>query len=113
MTPDAATVYKCLSDPTRLRILNLLSNGPLCVCELQALLGETQVKISKHLLYLKRYGLVICEQRANWRYYNLSNDSSNLLEANLQLLRRSRDSNPQLANDLKRFKEERTASSCK
>lgn len=51
-------IYECLCDQARLRILNALSGGPLCVCHLQEILGERQVKISKHLGYLKRHGIV-------------------------------------------------------
>ena len=41
-------IYQCLCDETRLRILNLLHEGELCVCHIQDILGEPQVKISKH-----------------------------------------------------------------
>lgn len=47
------SLYECLCDMTRLRIVNLLQRGPLCVCHLQDILDEPQVKISKHLSYLK------------------------------------------------------------
>jgi DNA-binding transcriptional ArsR family regulator len=50
------SIYECLCDATRLRLLNLLLQGPLCVCHLQAVLGESQVKISKHLSYLRARG---------------------------------------------------------
>jgi ArsR family transcriptional regulator len=58
-------IYECLCDRTRLRILNLLLQGPLCVCHFQEILREPQVKISKHLGYLKRNGLVQAERCAN------------------------------------------------
>ena len=49
---ELVPIYQCLCDRTRLRILNLLDSGPLCVCHFQTLLKEGQVKISKHLAYL-------------------------------------------------------------
>jgi ArsR family transcriptional regulator len=55
---DLVQIYECLCDQTRLRILHLLSQTPLCVCHFQEILEEPQVKISKHLAYLRNRGLV-------------------------------------------------------
>jgi DNA-binding transcriptional ArsR family regulator len=60
---DLVTIYECLCDQTRLRILNLLCQGPLCVCHIQEILNEPQVKVSKHLGYLKAHGMVECPSR--------------------------------------------------
>ncbi len=64
-------IYQCLCDETRLRLLNLLLRGPLCVCHFQTVLGEPQVKISKHLGYLRTRGLVTATRRGNWMVYAL------------------------------------------
>ncbi len=64
-------IYQCLCDETRLRLLNLLLQGPLCVCHLHGVLGESQVKISKHLGYLKARGLVTAKREGNWMIYAL------------------------------------------
>jgi DNA-binding transcriptional ArsR family regulator len=61
---DLVQIYQCFCDRTRLRILNLLCKTPLCVCHFQELLHEPQVKISKHLGYLKSRGLV--EANRDW-----------------------------------------------
>jgi ArsR family transcriptional regulator len=54
-----ATLYKALSEPARLRILGLLiHHGELCVCDVEAALGATQSKASRHLRYLAAAGLV-------------------------------------------------------
>jgi len=79
-------IYECLCDQTRLRILNLLGAGPLCVCHLQEILGEPQVKVSKHLGYLKRHGLVCATREGNWVVYALPADPSHELKANLACL---------------------------
>lgn len=79
-------IYSCLCDLTRLRILNLLAAGPLCVCHFQELLGEPQVKVSKHLNYLKERGLVIARREANWMVYSLPEHPSKELHANLACL---------------------------
>ncbi len=83
---DLLTIYECLCDKTRLRILNLLRQGPLCVCHIQEILDEPQVKISKHLGYLKTHGLVAVKSEANWRIYRLVAKPSQVLEANLACL---------------------------
>jgi ArsR family transcriptional regulator len=83
---DLVRIYGCFCDKTRLRILNLLQQGPLCVCHLQEVLGESQVKISKHLGYLKTHGLVEVRSEANWRIYSMVAKPSRALEANLACL---------------------------
>ena len=79
-------VYKCLCDETRLRILHLLSHQPLCVCHFQEILSAPQVKISKHLAYLRSRGLVQAEQEKNWMIYSLPSRPAPELEANLKCL---------------------------
>lgn len=79
-------IYQCLCDQTRLRILHLLQGGELCVCHFQEILGEPQVKISKHLAYLRRHGLVECRKEANWMIYQLPAKPSRELRANLACL---------------------------
>lgn len=79
-------IYECLCDRTRLRILHLLTQGPLCVCHFQSVLREPQVKISKHLAYLRDRGLVQCERQANWMVYSLPAKPSREIAANLACL---------------------------
>ena len=67
-------------------MLNLLLHGPLCVCHLQKVLGEPQVKVSKHLAYLKSHGLVDVKREANWRIYSLVAKPTPALQANLACL---------------------------
>ena len=79
-------IYECLCDRTRLRILNLLLQGPLCVCHFQEVLREPQVKVSKHLGYLRRNGLVEAERCANMMIYRLPARRPPQLEWNLACL---------------------------
>lgn len=79
-------IYDCLCDRTRLRLLHLLATAPLCVCHLQQILREPQVKISKHLAYLKRNGMVESERHAAWMIYRLPVTRSRELGANLACL---------------------------
>jgi len=79
-------IYQCFCDQTRLRIIHLLGHGPLCVCHFQTLLGESQVKISKHLAYLKAKNLVEVQRHQNWMIYRLPEDPPAELEMNLKCL---------------------------
>lgn len=79
-------VYKCLCDVQRLRILNLLKDGPLCVCHLMDILDANQVKISKQLKYMKDLGMVQAERQAQWMIYSLPTPVPTLLAENLKCL---------------------------
>ena len=68
-------VFKALSDETRLRILNLLYERELCVCDVMEILQITQAKASRHLIYLKNAGLVKDRKQAQWAYYSMRNDN--------------------------------------
>lgn len=104
-------IYQCLCDRTRLRILHLLCQGPLCVCHFQEILGEPQVKISKHLGYLKARGLVQAERRGNWMVYSLPEKLAPELEANLKCLQDCVQTEPEFRADLRKLGELR-ASCC-
>ncbi len=113
---ELVRIYECLCDATRLRILNLLAQGPLCVCHFQEVLGEPQVKISKHLGYLRARGLVAVERTGNWMVYELSARRSRELEANLACLQDCARESPVFRRDLarlrKRAKEFAASSPC-
>jgi len=98
----ATALYKSLSDEQRLRILHLLAVGPLCVCHLETILGESQVKISKQLRFLKDQELVESKRCAQWMVYSLSNPEDVLLRANLTALREDETLAAQLDGDMQR-----------
>jgi len=64
-------LFKALSDPSRLRILNLLLEEPLCVCELEAILELPQSLLSRHLAYLRGAGLVVDKRQGPRVQYSL------------------------------------------
>jgi ArsR family transcriptional regulator len=64
-------IHECLCDRTRLRIVHLLLHGPLCVCHLQEVMREPQVKISRHLAYLRQRSLLAAERCGQWMIYRL------------------------------------------
>ncbi len=69
---DLLSVFKALSDETRLRIVKLLENGELCVCHIVAAVDMSQSKISFHLRTLKEAGLVKDRREGKWMHYRLN-----------------------------------------
>ena len=69
-------MFRAFADETRLRILHLLSKGELCVCDLMSVLAVPQSKVSRHLGYLKRAGLVLDRKEGPWRHYSLAKPQS-------------------------------------
>ena len=98
---DLVKIYQCLCDRTRLRILHLLTQTPLCVCHFQEILDEPQVKISKHLAYLRDRGMVVAERDQNWMIYALPKKRDAELAANLKCLQDCVQSDPVFRRDLK------------
>lgn len=98
-------VYECLCDETRLRILHLLSKTPLCVSHLQSALKLPQVKISKHLAYLKERGMVEAKRFENWMLYSLPSGSCPELESNLKCLQDCCQEYPFFEKDLKNLED--------
>ena len=72
MADRTPLLFRALSDPTRLRLLQLLRGGERCVCDLMAVLRIPQAKTSRHLGYLKRAGLVTRRKDGLWSYYALA-----------------------------------------
>jgi len=65
-------LFKAFADPVRLRLLNLLSPGEVCVCHLHEALDLPQSTVSRHLAYLRKRGLVIGRKEGLWVYYRLA-----------------------------------------
>ncbi|MEX2382595.1 MAG: metalloregulator ArsR/SmtB family transcription factor [Opitutales bacterium] len=101
---DLIEIYKCLCDETRLRILHLLTKGPLCVCHFQQLLDLPQVPVSKHLAYLRDRQMVEAHRRGQWVIYALPAKRSRELELQLQCLQDCLQTNRSFRADLQRFK---------
>ncbi len=69
---DLVPIFKALSDETRLRIIKLLAQGELCVCDITAALDMVQPKVSFHLSTLKEAGLIKDRKQGRWIHYNLN-----------------------------------------
>jgi len=81
---ELTTLFSALADHTRLRLLNLLRNGEVCVCFFTEVLGESQPKISRHLAYLRRSGLVTARRDGKWVHYRISDLGDRHLAAILE-----------------------------
>ena len=103
-------IYRCFCDRTRLRILHLLTKSPLCVCHFQDILGEPQVKISKHLRYLRSRGMVSTNREQNWVIYSLPKRQAVELERNLKCLQDCVHTDAVFKRDTKKLS--RLAKSC-
>jgi ArsR family transcriptional regulator len=65
-------MFRAFSDPVRLRLLAVLADGELCVCDLMTILKLPQATASRHLAYLRRAGLVTVRQERSWNFYELA-----------------------------------------
>ncbi|HEU4714674.1 MAG TPA: metalloregulator ArsR/SmtB family transcription factor [Pyrinomonadaceae bacterium] len=63
--------FKALADHTRLRLIHLLEDDEVCVCSFVEVLETNQPKISRHLAYLRRAGLVAARREGKWSHYRL------------------------------------------
>lgn len=100
-TPD---LFRAFADATRLRLLNLLLERELCVCDLCAVLDEIQPKISRHLAYLRRAGLVRVRQQGKWKYYAIARAPRGLEQTLLQCVKSCLRELDVLQDDLERLR---------
>jgi ArsR family transcriptional regulator len=84
---DLVLFHASLADETRLRLLGLIEGGEVCVCHLQAVLKTNQPKISRHLAYLRKAGLVEARREGKWSHYRLKKIDSDLGKILSQTLR--------------------------
>ncbi len=100
-SPDLELFFAALADRTRLRLLNLMRDGEVCVCFFAETLGTNNPKISRHLAYLKRASLVSGRRDGKWMHYSLQlpedRQASGILDATLKMF----DSDEEMLNDRK------------
>jgi ArsR family transcriptional regulator, arsenate/arsenite/antimonite-responsive transcriptional repressor len=100
---DLLSVFKALSEETRLRIVKLLEHGELCVCDIVAALDMIQPKVSFHLAVLKEAGLIKDRKQGKWVHYKI--DDSDIFRRFLLLSTLERISAGSVMEDSKRLKE--------
>jgi len=102
---DLETALKAAGDPTRTRILKLLQERDLCVCQVQAVLGLAPSTVSKHLAILKGAGLVEDRREGKWIHYGIASGSRNPYAPKLLgLLKGPLDEDPRVQQDRKRLR---------
>ena len=91
---DMAGLFAALADPTRLRLLNLIGGREVCVCYFVEILRQGQPKISRHLAYLRRAGLVTARREGKWMHYRMvpqaDEAAASILAASLAVLKNDR-----------------------
>jgi len=96
-------VFRALADPTRLRLLNLMAGREVCVCYFVEILRTSQPKVSRHLAYLRKAGLVSARRDGKWMHYRLetpkSKAASKILRETLNHLRNE----PEMLRDVARL----------
>jgi ArsR family transcriptional regulator len=102
---EPSELFRAFADPTRLRILSLLSDQKeLCVCDLCEVLGAVQPKISRHLATLRRVGLVSVRRDGRWRFYSLADGPTPLQRTLLRCVRSCLGGFDVLAHDRERLR---------
>jgi len=102
---DFESALKAAGDPTRTRILKLLEQGEMCVCQVQAVLELATSTVSKHLAILKAAGLVDDRRDGKWIHYGLTRGRRNPhADAVLTLLRGRLEDEDRIATDRRRLK---------
>jgi ArsR family transcriptional regulator, arsenate/arsenite/antimonite-responsive transcriptional repressor len=94
---ELVSIFKALSDETRLRIVKLLEHGELCVCDLVAACDMVQPKVSFHLRVLKAAGLVRDRKQGKWMHYRL--DDTDLFKRFLLITARDRIADEDVRKD--------------
>lgn len=84
-----AQIFLACSDTSRLRILTLiLTNGEMCISDLERILDFTQTKTSRHLIYLKNSGILTTRKLNQWVFYQIKDEVFDIVKQMLQFLRR-------------------------
>jgi ArsR family transcriptional regulator len=93
-------IFLACSDPARLRLLTLiLTNGEMCITDLERTLDFTQTKTSRHLIYLKNAGILSSRKHHQWVFYSIKEEVFDFVEKLLQYVKRDH----QLLHDQQTF----------
>jgi ArsR family transcriptional regulator, arsenate/arsenite/antimonite-responsive transcriptional repressor len=98
---DLVTLFAALADPTRLRLLNMMDGREVCVCYFVEILKQGQPKISRHLAYLRRAGIVEARRDGKWMHYRIEQPddtrAASILDATLKSFETDRNMQADLA----------------
>jgi ArsR family transcriptional regulator, arsenate/arsenite/antimonite-responsive transcriptional repressor len=111
---EMVKVFKAVADPNRIRILKMLQQKKMCVCELSVVLGITQPSVSRHMGLLRNAGLVTDERDGQWILYELCAEKMNqYAPAVMGHIKRWINENPRIQDDAAMLKHLDRAKLCK
>lgn len=96
-------LFAALADPTRLRLLNLMNGREVCVCYFVEILEQGQPKISRHLAYLRRAGIVDARREGKWMHYRIERPSDSKAASILDATLNSFETDQNMRADLVRL----------
>ena len=97
---DLPRLFAALADRTRLRLLNLMNGREVCVCYFVEILDQSQPKVSRHLAYLRRAGIVTARREGKWMHYSIERPTDRSAAAILDATLASLASDWQMQTDL-------------
>jgi ArsR family transcriptional regulator len=100
---DLVRLFAALADPTRLRLLNLMNGREVCVCYFVEVLNQGQPKISRHLAYLRRAGIVEARREGKWMHYRIEPPADTRAAAILDVTLKSFETDRNMQADLARL----------
>lgn len=96
-------LFRALADPTRLRLLNLIADREICVCYFVEILKTSQPKISRHLAYLRKAGIVASRREGKWMHYRLAVPRDEAAASILREALRHLREKPEMQRDIARL----------
>jgi ArsR family transcriptional regulator len=100
---DLVKLFAALADPTRLRLLNLMNGREVCVCYFVEILKQGQPKISRHLAYLRRAGIVEARREGKWMHYRIERPDDARAASILDVTLKSLETDRNMKADLERL----------
>jgi len=102
-SPNLVPLFAALADRTRLRLLNLIAGREVCVCYLVEILRQGQPKISRHLAYLRKAGVVSARREGKWMHYRVQRPQDAEAASILDAVFESFKSDREMKSDLSRL----------
>jgi ArsR family transcriptional regulator len=105
-------IFRAFSDRTRLRILSILRQGEHCVGDVVAILKVPQPKVSRHLAYLRKAGLVDTREQGLWKFYRLAPAKAPFHRKMLECLSACYSDVPEIARDGEKARDLKKSGGC-
>ncbi len=114
MRREYVKLFKALGDPTRLRIVKMLQQREMCLCEVRELLGRSSSTVSKHLTILRDAGLLLDAKEGKWVNFRLNDKADQrVIRSLITLVKTSFEDDPVIRDDAKKLHTVDRVSICK